>query len=75
MAPAPLADLFGRITAFSNLLAAARRAQKGKCFRPDVLAFNACLEAELFRLQEELSTFTHRHLNQLQRHRDPTRGA
>ena len=54
MAMAPLRNLFPRITAFSNLLAAARKAQKGKRYRADVLAFNANLETELFRLQREL---------------------
>jgi hypothetical protein len=43
-----LRNLFSRITSFSNLLAAARRAEKGKRYRPDVLAFNANLEPELF---------------------------
>ncbi|MFN9545824.1 MAG: reverse transcriptase domain-containing protein [Cyanobacteriota bacterium] len=55
MAPPPLGNLFPRITAFSNLLAAARSAQKCKRYRTDVLAFNANLEGELFRLQRELN--------------------
>ena len=54
MARPPLRNLFPRILSFSNLLAAARRAQKGKRYRPDVLAFHANLEPELFRLQREL---------------------
>ena len=54
MASPPLRNLYPRITSFANLLAAAHRAQKGKRYRPDVLAFNANLEAELFGLQREL---------------------
>lgn len=56
MASPPLRNLFPRITAFSNLLAAAKRAQKGKRYRPDVLAFHGSLETELFRLQHELES-------------------
>lgn len=52
-------NLFPEITAFSNLLAAARQAQKGKRFRPNVLRFNYNLEAELLRLQEELLSKTY----------------
>ena len=59
MALAPLRNLFPRITSFSNLLAAARMAQKGKRYRADVLAFNANLELELFRLQHELEHRTY----------------
>jgi hypothetical protein len=59
MASAPLRNLFPRITSFSNLLAASRRAQKGKRFRSDVLAFNAQLEANIFQLQQELLAFTY----------------
>lgn len=55
----PLSDLYPRITAFSNLLEAARRAQRGKRYRADVLAFNARLEANLFLLQRELRAFTY----------------
>ena len=55
----PLVDLYPRITSFSNLWAAAQRAQRGKRYRPDVLAFNNRLEAELFRLQSELRSFTY----------------
>lgn len=56
----PLSALYLRITAFSNLLEAARRAQRGKRYRADVLAFNARLEANLFLLQQELRAFTYR---------------
>ena len=59
MALAPLRNLFPRITSFSNLLAASRRAQKGKRFRSDVLAFNAQLEANIFQLQQQLLAFTY----------------
>ena len=55
----PLTDLYPRITAFSNLLEASRRAQRGKRYRADVLAFNARLEANLFLLQHELRAFTY----------------
>jgi len=53
------ANLYPRLTSFANLQAAARRAQRGKRYRPAVLAFNANLEAELLRLQEELRSFTY----------------
>jgi hypothetical protein len=36
----------------------ASKASKGKRYWPDVLAFGANLEAELFRLQHELRSFT-----------------
>ena len=54
-----LLDLYPRITSFSNLWAAAQRAQRGERYRPDVLSFNSRLEAELFRLQCELRAFTY----------------
>ena len=57
--PPPLRDLYPRITAFSTLLAAYRKASKGKRYRADVLAFGANLEAELFRLQHECRSFTY----------------
>ena len=55
----PLRDLYPRITAFPTLLAAFRKASKGKRYRPYVLAFGANLEAELFQLQHELRSFTY----------------
>ena len=55
--PPPLRDLYPRITSFPTLLAAYRKASKGKRYRPDVLAFAANLEAELFQLQHELRSF------------------
>ena len=54
-----LHDLYHRLTSFTNLLAAANAAQRGKRFRPDVLAFNSRLEAEIFQLQSELRSFTY----------------
>ncbi len=53
-------NLFPDITAFPNLLAAARKAQKGKRFRDNVLRFNFHLERELLRLQDELRTKDYR---------------
>lgn len=44
---------------FENLLKAARQAQRGKRFRPNVLKFNYRLEQELFQLQRELQTQTY----------------
>jgi retron-type reverse transcriptase len=52
-------NLWPQITSFENLLNAARQAQRGKRYRGNVLAFNHNLEAELFRLQRELTTFTY----------------
>lgn len=46
--------IFGQICDFGNLLAAARKAQRGKRKEPDVYAFNAQLERNLLRLQEQL---------------------
>ena len=57
--PAPLRDLYPRITSFSVLLGAFRKASKGKRYRPDVLTFAANLEAELFQLQYELRSFSY----------------
>jgi RNA-directed DNA polymerase len=47
-------NLFERITAFDNLLAAARAAVRGKRFRPAPAAFQLDLERNLLRLQAEL---------------------
>jgi retron-type reverse transcriptase len=55
----PLTDLYPQITSFAALHAAALRAQKGKRYRPAVLAFNANFEANLFTLQHELQSFTY----------------
>jgi retron-type reverse transcriptase len=51
--------LWAEVTDFSNLLAAARQAQRGKRFRENVLRFNYRLEQELHRLQTELQTKTY----------------
>ena len=52
--------LWSEVVAFSNLLTAARRAQKGKRFRENVLAFNYNLEYELIKLKGELESHTYR---------------
>ena len=52
--PRTFKNLYPRITSFSNLLLAAKKAQAGKRYQENVLAFNFNLERELFRLQEEL---------------------
>lgn len=53
-------NLWHQIIDWSNLLLAARKAQKGKRFRDNVLAFNYNLEPELFKLQSELKEQTYR---------------
>lgn len=52
-------NLWPQIIAFENLLNAARKAEKNKRFRENVLAFNYNLEAELAALQTELSDKTY----------------
>lgn len=47
-------NLWPQIIEFSNLLAAARKAQRGKRFRENVLNFNHNIEKELFLLQTQL---------------------
>ena len=47
-------NLYSSITKFDNLLLAAKKAQRCKRFKPDILQFNYALEPELFQLQEEL---------------------
>jgi len=54
-------NLYPQIYDFQNLLLAARRAQRGKRFRPDVAKFNLNVEKELFEIQHELRTKTYRH--------------
>jgi len=51
--------LFPQITAFENLLTAAKNAQKGKRYQKNVLAFNDNLENELFQLQDRLNSKTY----------------
>ena len=46
--------LYPQIVSFENLLLAAHNAQRGKRFRPNVLAFNDSLASELLQLQKEL---------------------
>ncbi|WOB43742.1 RNA-dependent DNA polymerase [Thermoleptolyngbya oregonensis NK1-22] len=52
-------NLWSDVTDFSNLLAAAHQAEKGKRFRENILRFNYNLESELIRLQQELLTQTY----------------
>lgn len=58
--PPPLTNLYPAITSFAALHAVALRAQKGKRFRPAVLAFHEHLEAHLFQLRHELQSFSYR---------------
>lgn len=52
-------NLWSDVIAFDNLLLAAKKAQKGKRFRKNVLEFNYNLEQELFQLQTELESKTY----------------
>lgn len=52
-------NLWEQVIAFDNLLLAAHKAQKGKRFRANVLAFNYNLEQELQQLQADLSNQTY----------------
>jgi RNA-directed DNA polymerase len=52
-------NLWTELTSYSNLLRAARQAQKGKRFRENVLDFNYHLESELEQLQSELRSQTY----------------
>ncbi|OLP18375.1 RNA-dependent DNA polymerase [Leptolyngbya sp. 'hensonii'] len=52
-------SLYPQITAFENLLTAAKQAQRQKRYRDPVLAFNYNLESELLQLQRELQTQTY----------------
>ena len=47
-------NLYPQIIEFENLLLSAKKAEKGKRFRENVLEFNYNLEAELIKLQQEL---------------------
>jgi len=53
-------QLFEQIYAFSNLVGAAKKAQKGKKDRPAVVRFHFKLESEVFQLQDELRSQTYR---------------
>ncbi|MBW4480035.1 MAG: RNA-directed DNA polymerase [Tolypothrix brevis GSE-NOS-MK-07-07A] len=52
-------NLYPQITDFSNLVLAARQAQRGKRFRENVLKFNYNLEAQLAKIQSELESKTY----------------
>ena len=52
-------NLWPQVVSFENLLQASRQAQRGKRYRPNVLAFNYNLERELFSLQTELTQKTY----------------
>jgi len=52
--------LYPRITDFENIYLAFKRAAKGKRSRPDVAEFEFDLEANIFRLQDELQNETYR---------------
>ena len=48
-------NIYSQILDFENILIAAKKAQRGKRFRENVLAFNDNLEAELAQLQADLA--------------------
>ncbi|KYC43314.1 RNA-dependent DNA polymerase [Scytonema hofmannii PCC 7110] len=52
-------NLYPQIIDFENILDAVKKAQKGKRFRDNVLAFNYNLEGELAQLKKELSHKTY----------------
>jgi RNA-directed DNA polymerase len=52
-------NLWHQVIDFENLLRAARQAQRGKRFRPNVLQFNYHLEQELSQLQHQLKAQTY----------------
>ncbi len=52
-------NLYPQIVEFENIFLAARKAQRGKRFRDNVLVFNYNLESELIRLKKELETQTY----------------
>jgi RNA-directed DNA polymerase len=52
-------NLWPQLIDFSNLLQAARKAQRGKRFRDNVLSFNYHLETELLNLQADLQNQTY----------------
>ncbi|MEM6402362.1 MAG: RNA-directed DNA polymerase [Cyanobacteria bacterium P01_D01_bin.116] len=52
-------NLYPQIIELENLLLSARKAQKGKRFRYNVLDFNYHLESELIKLQKELTNKTY----------------
>jgi retron-type reverse transcriptase len=52
-------NLYPQILELENILIAAKKAQKGKRFRDNVLAFNYNLEEELIKIQTELAQKTY----------------
>jgi len=50
------AGLFDQIVSFENLYLASRKARRGKRYKGSVISFEANVEEELLRLQEELAT-------------------
>jgi retron-type reverse transcriptase len=52
-------NLYLQITDYSNILLAARKAQKGKRFKENVLEFNYNLERELEKIKKELESKTY----------------
>ena len=52
-------NLYPQITDYSNILLAARKAQKGKRFKKNVLSFNYNLEQELEKIKKELESKTY----------------
>lgn len=53
-------NIYFKIIDFENILIAAKKAQRGKRFRENVLAFNDNLEAELAQLQADLTNKTYK---------------
>lgn len=52
-------NLFNQIISFENLYLAGRKSRKGKRLKDNVIKFEENIEAELFRLQEELFSKTY----------------
>ncbi|MBW4585229.1 RNA-directed DNA polymerase [Aetokthonos hydrillicola Thurmond2011] len=52
-------NLYPQILEFANILSSAKKAQKSKRFRENVLVFNYNLEAEIINLQKELTNKTY----------------
>ncbi len=53
-------NIYPQIINFENILIAAKKAQRGKRFRENILAFNDNLEAKLAQLQSELTNKTYK---------------
>ncbi len=54
-----IGDLWQQIISFDNLLIAAKKAQRCRRFKPDILQFNYHLETEILKLQRELTVQTY----------------